>query len=90
MGFGYKISFQLIDKGNIEVIGPKSIGNKFSDISTKISNFHSGLLYFYLFIMICFLILFLTFSFSFYYKLLYLQNFTLFFLLFFTYILFFK
>jgi len=90
MEFGYKISFQLIDKGNIEVIGPKSIGDKFSDISTKISNFHSGLLFFYLFVMVCFIILFLTFSFSFYYQLFCFQSFSLFFLIFFAYILFFK
>jgi hypothetical protein len=90
MEFGYKISFQLVDKGNIEMIGPKTIADQFSKSSIKISNFHSGLLFFYLFVMICFLIFFLTFTFIVYYQLFFIKTFISFFLIFFVYILFFK
>ena len=56
MEFGYKISFQLLDKGNIELIGPKSLSLNFNYFSVILSFFHSGIIYYYLFIMISFLI----------------------------------
>jgi hypothetical protein len=68
MEFGYKISFQLLDKGNIESIGPKSLSLNFNYFSVILSFFHSGIIYYYLFIMISFLIFmfFSSFLFIFY------------------------
>jgi NADH-ubiquinone oxidoreductase chain 5 len=74
MNFGYGITFQLIDKGNIEMIGPKSVSSQFNKISTHAFSFHSGLLYEYLFIMVCFALLFFSLSFSFLYFPFFSQN----------------
>jgi len=60
MNFGYKISFELIDKGNIEIVGAKSVSRELNTISTQFSKYHSGLLNHYLFFMISFFLLFLT------------------------------
>jgi hypothetical protein len=85
MNFGYNISFQLIDKGNIEVFGAKSVSSQFNKISTKMSNFHSGLLYDYLFVMVCFLLLFFVLTFNVLYFPFFSQNTVIFLLIAFSY-----
>ena len=50
--FGYHISFKLIDRGLIEIIGPLGITRTVSKIITKVSKFQSGLIYHYVFTMI--------------------------------------
>lgn len=57
MNFGYKITFVLIDKGNIEVVGAKSISSRLSQISKSFSGSFTGLLSHYLFFMILFIFL---------------------------------
>lgn len=42
MGFGYRSSFQLIDKGNIEVFGPSGIGFNLQSLAKQISSYQSG------------------------------------------------
>jgi hypothetical protein len=85
MNFGYNISFQLIDKGNIEMIGPKSVSSQFNKISTRISSLHSGLLYEYLFIMVCFILFFFILSFNVLYFPSFSQNVVIFVLITFSY-----
>lgn len=50
--FGYHISFKLIDRGIIELAGPLGITRAISTISKKSSEFQSGLIYHYIFMMI--------------------------------------
>jgi NADH-ubiquinone oxidoreductase chain 5 len=86
MSFGYKVNFQLIDKGNIEVLGPKGISSFFSKYSTRIHNFHTGLIYNYLFLMVCFLLFFFFVTFSFLHFPFFLKNAIPFVLLLFSYV----
>jgi NADH-ubiquinone oxidoreductase chain 5 len=50
--FGYHISFKLIDRGVIELVGPLGITRGLSQLTKKISQFQSGLIYHYVFMMI--------------------------------------
>ena len=50
--FGYHISFKLLDRGLIELIGPLGITRTLSAITKKTSQFQSGLIYHYVFTMI--------------------------------------
>jgi proton-translocating NADH-quinone oxidoreductase chain L len=52
LSFGYHISFKLIDRGLIELIGPLGITRGLSTIIDKTSKFQSGLIYHYIFTMI--------------------------------------
>jgi hypothetical protein len=52
MTFGYKVSFQLLDKGNIECYGPLGLSSGFNTLSNFTSWFHSGYTFHYLFIMV--------------------------------------
>jgi len=87
MNFGYNISFQLLDKGNIEIFGPKSISLQLNKISTGVSNLHSGFLYNYLFTMIIFVLLFFILTFNILYFPFFFQNIALLSLTIFSYIL---
>jgi hypothetical protein len=44
MNFGYKTTFQLIDKGNIEVFGPSGSAFNFFLMAKKFSLFQNGLI----------------------------------------------
>jgi NADH-quinone oxidoreductase subunit L len=43
MNFGYRNTFQLIDKGNIEVFGPAGIAFNLQMLSKNFANYQSGL-----------------------------------------------
>jgi len=42
MNFGYRTSFQLIDKGNIEVFGPAGVAFNLQPISKNFASYQSG------------------------------------------------
>nr|SYZ47132.1 0e4315bb-d132-4d5a-aa67-7e5f9936a19d [Plasmodiophora brassicae] len=48
--FGYLVPFQMLDKGFIELVGPFGVSSKFNIISRKISEFQTGLIYHYTFV----------------------------------------
>jgi NADH-ubiquinone oxidoreductase chain 5 len=50
--FGYHVSFKMIDRGIIELVGPLGITRSINSIIKKVSNFQSGLIYHYIFMMI--------------------------------------
>ena len=56
LNIGYQVTFQLIDKGLIELIGPYFLSTKLYNLSKRISLFQSGLVYIYMFVMIVTLI----------------------------------
>lgn len=45
LNFGYRVSFQLLDKGIIESVGPKGIVSKALNTSRLMSILNSGFLY---------------------------------------------
>jgi NADH-ubiquinone oxidoreductase chain 5 len=49
---GYHISFKLLDRGLFELIGPLGITRLVSNLTKKVSNLQSGLIYHYIFTMI--------------------------------------
>lgn len=49
LDFGYNISFKLLDRGIVEMIGPFGIAQIIQTISSQLSRFHSGYLYHYAF-----------------------------------------
>jgi hypothetical protein len=72
MNFGYRVSFQTLDKGNIEVFGPFGSSLKINTLSKGLSDLHSGFIFHYSFVMIvamlcfftCFIVFALNFSFN--------------------------
>jgi len=50
--FGYHISFKLVDRGILELFGPLGIVRTLKILTEKVSNFQSGLIYHYVFMMI--------------------------------------
>ncbi len=50
--FGYYISFKLIDRGLLEIVGPLGFTRFFSTVINKISKLQTGLIYHYIFLMI--------------------------------------
>ncbi len=52
LNFGYYISFKLIDRGLLEVLGPLGFSRFFSNIINKVSKLQTGLIYHYIFTMI--------------------------------------
>jgi NADH-ubiquinone oxidoreductase chain 5 len=52
LGFGYNISFKLIDRGLLEYVGPIGLINFIGKLSKKISFFQSGFIYHYALTMI--------------------------------------
>ncbi len=54
MGFGYRISFQTLDKGSIEVFGAFGSSSKLWSVAKSLSNIHSGMIFHYSFAMLSF------------------------------------
>jgi proton-translocating NADH-quinone oxidoreductase chain L len=52
MNFGYRVSFQTLDKGSIEVFGAFGSSLKLWNVSKSISQIHSGMIFHYSFIML--------------------------------------
>ena len=59
MNFGYKKTFQLIDKGNIEVFGPTGISSRLQSSSNQLSKIQSGSVTNYAFVIILTMLLFI-------------------------------
>lgn len=68
MNFGYRSSFQVMDKGNIELFGPLGLSFNLSNFSKSLASIQTGFVYHYSFIMMCSVIvlsgLFLTLHFG--------------------------
>lgn len=63
MSFGYRNTFQLIDKGNIEVMGPAGLSFNLQAIAKNYSSFQSGFVSNYaLTLMLGVLLVFLSFN----------------------------
>nr|WRW54237.1 NADH dehydrogenase subunit 5 [Trapa bicornis]WRW54279.1 NADH dehydrogenase subunit 5 [Trapa incisa] len=60
--FGYEVSFEALDKGAIEILGPYGISYTFRRLAGRISQLQSGFVYHYAFAMLLGLTLFVTFS----------------------------
>jgi NADH-quinone oxidoreductase subunit L len=60
MNFGYRISFQSLDKGNIETFGAFGSSVKVTQLSKGLSFLHSGFIFHYSFVMIVGMIALLT------------------------------
>jgi len=65
MNFGYLTTFQSIDKGLIEKIGPSGFSLSVFNISSNFISYSSGFLYHAIFVIICFTLLFLSLYFCF-------------------------
>jgi len=59
--FGYHISFKLIDKGVLELIGPYGIINTTTQLVSKVSRLQTGFIYHYAFVMVIGLTFLITF-----------------------------
>jgi NADH-ubiquinone oxidoreductase chain 5 len=57
--FGYSTSYKTIDKGIIEILGPKSLVYLVTNISNQLSSLQSGFIHFYVFFMFVGVILFI-------------------------------
>lgn len=57
--FGHLVTYRIIDRGILEVIGPKGISRILIKLTQNISNFQSGMVFNYALIMIVFTVLFL-------------------------------
>jgi NADH-ubiquinone oxidoreductase chain 5 len=64
MNFGYRTSFQLLDKGNIELFGPSGLSFNLSVFSKVLASLQTGFVFHYSFIImistISFICLFLV------------------------------
>nr|UXG53631.1 NADH dehydrogenase subunit 5 [Tolypanthus maclurei] len=60
--FGYEVSFEALDKGAIEILGPYGISYTFRRLAEQISQLQSGFVYHYAFAMLLGSTLFVTFS----------------------------
>ena len=60
---GYNITYKIIDKGVIELIGPTGFSKSTSNVSQQISYIQSGLINHYAFFIFIFLIFFVSFNF---------------------------
>ena len=65
MNFGYRVSFQLLDKGSIEVFGPFGSSSKLWGYSKILGSLHSGMVFHYSFVMLFSILLFLCWLLSF-------------------------
>jgi hypothetical protein len=61
MNFGYFFTFQSLDKGLIESLGPSGFVSFFFNLSSNFTNQYSGLLYHTIFVFIIFILIFLSF-----------------------------
>ncbi len=62
MSFGYNVSYKVLDRGLIEVIGPLGITKTVKQLSKQVSFLQTGYIYNYAFIMlvgVTFLLLFI-------------------------------
>nr|WRW54151.1 NADH dehydrogenase subunit 5 [Tetraena mongolica] len=59
--FGYEVSFEALDKGAIEILGPYGISYTFRRLAERISQLQSGFVYHYAFAMLLGSTLFVTF-----------------------------
>ena len=57
LNMGYNISFKLIDRGFIEIIGPLGLVRLFNKLSLNISNLQTGYIFNYIFSMIFFILI---------------------------------
>jgi Flp pilus assembly protein TadB len=62
MNFGYRNTFQLIDKGNIEVFGPVGIGFNSQILSKNLTVYQSGIVSNYAVVLVLFALLTLCIS----------------------------
>lgn len=60
--FGYSVSFEALDKGAIEILGPYGISYTFRRLAERISQLQSGFVYHYAFAMLLGSTPFVTFS----------------------------
>ena len=58
--FGHLITYRIIDRGILEIIGPKGLSKIFINLTQNISNFQSGMVFNYVLIMIIFTTLFIS------------------------------
>nr|BDN79761.1 NADH dehydrogenase subunit 5 [Ditrichum rhynchostegium] len=58
--FGYEVSFKVLDKGAIEILGPYGISYIFRKLAKQISKLQSGFVYHYAFVMLIGLTIFIT------------------------------
>lgn len=58
--FGHLITYRIIDRGILEIIGPKGISKVLINLTQTISNFQSGMVFNYALIMIIFTTLFIS------------------------------
>jgi NADH-ubiquinone oxidoreductase chain 5 len=61
LSFGYNITFKLIDRGLIELLGPLGLVNLISKISFNINKIQTGFIYHYVLIFLLGLLFLLTF-----------------------------
>jgi len=59
--FGYEVSFEALDKGAIEILGPYGISYTFLQLAKRMSQLQSGFVYHYAFAMLLGLTIFVTF-----------------------------
>jgi NADH-ubiquinone oxidoreductase chain 5 len=59
MNFGYKKTFQLIDKGNIEFFGPTGVSSRLQYSSNKLTKIQNGSATTYAFVIILTMLLFI-------------------------------
>lgn len=59
--FGYLITYKVVDRGILEIIGPRGLISIFIKLTKKLSKFQSGNLFNYAFIMIIFALFFILF-----------------------------
>ena len=52
LSFGYSVTFKLLDKGIVEILGPYGIAYSFQKLSQQISKIQSGFVYHYAFSML--------------------------------------
>lgn len=60
LNFAHLVTYRVIDRGLLEVIGPNGISRLLIGLTQKISNFQSGMVFNYVLIMIIFMVLFIS------------------------------
>ena len=60
LNFAHIVTYRVIDRGLLEIIGPNGVSRLLIGLTQKISNFQSGMVFNYVLIMIIFLALFIS------------------------------
>ena len=60
LNFAHLVTYRVIDRGLLEIIGPNGISRILIGLTQKISNFQSGMVFNYVLIMIIFMALFIS------------------------------